>query len=271
MTEPRFVVASVSFLNAQPLVEGLENQPGVSLISRVPSELLKTLTDGLAHVALCPIIDFQRAEEKLCLLPVGGIASDGPTLTVRVFSQVPLDRLETVHVDGDSHTSVALLQVICAEAYGLRPVLEPLTPGRKATNGDTPQSLLLIGDKVVRDEPSREVYPHQLDLGRAWKELTGLPFVFAVWMARAGEELGRLPEILDRQRSTNAERIGEIGERSAGAAGWPPTLAARYLGEILRYSVGEMELRSIELFWSKCRDLGLIDQRRPLELYSSHC
>ena len=267
MTHPQYVVATVSFLNAKPLVEGLDNEPGVSLISRVPSKLLQALTSGIAHVALCPIIDFQRVEEELCVLPVGAIASDGPTLTVRVFSQVPLDEIETVHVDGDSHTSVALLQVICAERFGLHPVLEPLTPGRKATNGDTPQSLLLIGDKVVRDEPSRDLYPHQLDLGQAWKELSGLPFVFAVWMARVGEDLGLLPQLLDQQRSINASRIGEIVRRYAGPAGWPTALAARYLGEILSYEVGDRELRSIELFWSRCRAMGLVDRVRPLLTY----
>jgi len=257
-------VAAVSFLNARPLIDGLEREPGISVITDVPSRLLETLTSARARVALCPIIDFQTADADLCIVPVGAIGSDGPTHTVRVFSRVPIRKIDRVHIDGDSHTSVALLEIVLEALNGRRPELTTLkTP--IPTGTDSPETVLLIGDKVVRNEPTVSLYPYQLDLGEAWKRLSGLPFVFATWLARAGEDLGELPATLHRYRERNMLRIPEIV--SSHADGWPEDLANRYLGHILRYEVGPRELESIELFWGHCHALGLIVDLRPMRLY----
>ena len=259
-------IASVSFLNAKPLVDGLEDEPGLTLLSDVPARLLDTLAERTAQVALCPVIDFQQSPCELAIVPAGCIGSDGATLTVRVFSHSPLDDLHRVHVDGDSHTSVALLQIVFAERYARRLELSNLA----AAAGDAPHdALLLIGDKVVRDEPDPILYPFQLDLGEAWKELTGQPFVFATWMARADAELGDLPALLRRRRQANSRRIPEIVAAHARSLGWPDDLATRYLEEVLLFEIGPRELESIQLFWSKCRALGLIEDLRPMRLYDN--
>ena len=266
MSVPEYTVAAVSFLNARPLIDGLENDPSISLLTDVPSRLLETLIEDRATVALCPVIDFQLADADLCILPVGGIGSDGATHTVRVFSRRPIEEIEKVHTDSDSHTSVALLDVVIETLYGRRPELVKLghrPPGEALY----PEALLLIGDKVVHDEPNPDLFPYQIDLGEAWKQLTGLPFVFATWLARTGNDLGDLPDRLHRCRERNINRIPEIV--SAHADGWPHDLAERYLARILRYEVGEPELRSIELFWARCHELGIFPRLRRLNLYTT--
>ena len=264
MSRPVQTVAAVSFLNARPLIDGLEREPWVSLITDVPSKLLETLVTKNARIALCPTIDFQTADADLCIVPVGAIGSDGPTHTVRVFSRVPIREIERVHIDGDSHTSVALLEIVFDALNGRRPELTTLKAG--AEGGDEPpESLLLIGDKVVRDEPGVSLYPYQLDLGEAWKKLSGLPFVFATWLARAGDDLGELPATLLRYRDRNMLRIPEIV--STHADGWPDDLATRYLDKMLKYEIGPLELESIELFWARCHALGLITDLRPMRIY----
>jgi chorismate dehydratase len=257
-----FTVAAVSFLNARPLIAGLEDEPGIAVRTDVPSRLLNLLTAGDADVALCPVIDFQTAPAELCIVPVGAIGSDGATHTVRVFSRAPIASVERIHTDGDSHTSVALLAVVLDALYGRRPELVTL-----GTEPSDPDAVLLIGDKVVHAENGADTtrYPYQLDLGEAWRELTGLPFVFAAWLARADADLGRLPEVLARCRERNRGRTREIV--AAHANGWPVELATRYLGHILRYEIGPRELESIELFWGQCRALGIIDDLRPMRLY----
>ena len=262
-----FTVAAVSFLNARPLIEGLDEEPGVHLVTDVPSRLLETLIEDRASVALCPVIDFQLSPKELSIVSAGAIGSDGPTLTVRVFSRVPMDEVVVVHTDGDSHTSVALLAVVFDELYGRVP--EITTLGSTDVNGSDspPNTVLLIGDKVVRNQPDPALYPHQIDLGEVWRRMTGLPFVFACWMARADHELGDLPDILNRHRELNRVRTAEIAAAHAGASGWPEELAAEYLGEILRYEIGSRELEAIELFWKLCHELGLIDRLRPMKLY----
>ena len=84
--------------------------------------------------------------------------------------------------DTDSHTSVILAQLILRERFNVSPPLLPLSAARTAA--DLPEAMLLIGDKVVNAAPDAAAYPHQLDLGEQWKLLTGLPFVFAMWMIR---------------------------------------------------------------------------------------
>ncbi len=266
MSSAEHTVAAVSFLNARPLIDGLELDPSISLVTGVPSRLLEILTTARARIALCPVIDFQMADGDLCVVPEGAIGSDGPTHTVRVFSRLPIQDLDRVYTDGDSHTSVALLEVVLDALHGRRPELFALGE-RRSDDSDLPEAVLLIGDKVVHGEPDRGLYPYQLDLGEAWKQLTGLPFVFATWLARAGEDLGELPEKLRRCRERNSRRIPEIV--SAHADGWPPELATRYLGQILRYELGERELKAIELFWSRCHDLGIIKTLRPMKIYAA--
>jgi chorismate dehydratase len=131
-----------------------------------------------------------------------------------------------------------------------------------------PTTVLLIGDKAVRNRPDPELYPFELDLGAAWKRITGLPFVFATWMARADRDLGDLPARLGRCRDRNRRRTAEIAAAHAAPSGWSRELAENYLGGILRYELGPCELDAMQLFWSKCLDLDLIDRQRPLKLYS---
>src|SRR5436305_132657 len=121
----RLRVGSVSFLNAKPLIYGLEESPRVELFLDVPAKLLDGLKERRFDVALLPVIDYQRME-GLRVLTAGGIGCDGPTLTVRIFSPVPIERIRMLACDTDSHTSVALARVILAESYGIRPEFVPL-------------------------------------------------------------------------------------------------------------------------------------------------
>ncbi len=255
-----FSLGVVSYLNAVPLIDGLGTDPRLHLVPDVPSRLLAHLTSGNVDLALCPVIDYQTSREPLEIVPAGGICSDGPTLTVRVFSRIPIADIETIAVDGDSHTSAALLQILFWKRYGRRLTLVALD--ETACSGAA-VACLLIGDKVITRQPNIRDYPYELDLGEAWKDLTGLPFVFAVWMARAGTNTGPLPGILSKTLEENLHNVPALATKSAREAGWPPTLAARYLGDILSYRIGARERAAIELFWKASFELGLIATLRP--------
>jgi chorismate dehydratase len=257
-----FRVASVSFLNAKPLIEGLDRDPNVHLTLAVPSKLLDALRDGSADVALLPVIDYQRLA-GLTILPAGGIGSDGPTLTVRIFSRVPVTQIRTLACDPDSHTSVALARIILARRYHLRPEFRDLS--RAIDHDDPHQARLLIGDKVVCDEPAG--FPHQLDLGAEWKALTSLPFVFATWMARSDvPDLPRLYRILEDAKHRGLAAIDDIIAAHAAPRGWPTDLARRYLTQHLRFDVGPREMEAIGTFHALAADEGVIDPPRPLAL-----
>ena len=151
--------------------------------------------DEVADLALAPVIDALRSDAELELVPAGAIGCDGATLTVRLYSAVPFEQARRVHADADSHTSVTLARWLLATRFNARPeFVEFDARERVEVAGDTggapaewPETMLMIGDKVVTDSPPAVRYPHQLDLGEAWRAETGLPFVYAVWMRRAGD------------------------------------------------------------------------------------
>jgi chorismate dehydratase len=261
---PKHRVASVSFINSRPLIYGLENDPQVELQLAVPSKLSQSLLgDGSsslhADVALLPTIDYQRIK-NLVIVPAGGIGCDGPTLTVRIFAQQPIEKIRTLACDPDSHTSVALARIILAERHGLRPEFIDLT----RVSGRADEARLLIGDKVVCEEPLG--FEHQYDLGAEWKQMTGLPFVFAVWTARAGVDLGTLPDRLERAKNEGLQHVGELIDRHAIPRGWPAGLALQYLTTYLKFDIGDREIRAIEMFHQLAAKHAIIDSVKLLRV-----
>src|SRR5437868_1940766 len=91
----RLRIGSVSYLNAKPLIFGLEESDDLELHLDVPSKLLDGLRDSRFDVALLPTIDFQRMD-NLCLVPVAGIGSEDETLTVRIFSRRPIETIQSL-------------------------------------------------------------------------------------------------------------------------------------------------------------------------------
>lgn len=274
-------IACVKYINTVPLVHGLDKLAGVVLIPTVPSRIAGLVRSGEADVGLVSVVDTVREEPRLALLPVGMIGCDGPTLTVRLFSRVPPERITTVAADTDSHTSVILCRVLLEKVYQVRPAFvdfdarervvvgagagaeseeSAAAAGRPAaeTGSDLdaawPETVLLIGDKVVTDAPPRDRYPHQLDLGEAWKQLTGLPFVYAMWACRevrAGDPAVRAAAaVLDRQRRHNATRLDWIAAVAAPEHRWPEDIARSYFRDRLRFEVTPAARRGAETFLS---------------------
>jgi chorismate dehydratase len=239
---------------------GLEAAGGVKVLVDVPSRLLCMLQAGEYDVALLPVIDFQR-HDALQIVPSGGICCDGPTLTVRIFSRVPIAEIRSLACDTESHTSVALVRILLAEAYGIRPELMPLSPVRNDHD-----ARLLIGDKVIQERS--EEFAFQLDLGEAWKILTGLPFVFAVWTSMRGVDLRDLPQRLAQARFAGVAAIGEIVAEHAQKHGWPGAVAYEYLSRYLKFEIGTPQLQAIRRFHELAARYDIIDRVRDLEVYS---
>lgn len=253
-------VDSVAFINSRPLIRGLDREPTVALTMAVPSRLIDGLREERTDVALLPVIDYQRLP-GLRIVPASCIGCFGPTLTVRLFCRVEPRRVTRVACDTDSHTSVALARVIFAKLYGITPTFVDLP---LATGGDD-EARLLIGDKVICEPPAG--FPVQIDLGEAWRELTGLPFVFAIWTARAGVELGDLPRVLHETMRRGLLEVDDIVATDAVARGWPPAIARQYLTEYLKFDVGPRQLEAINRFHAYAEEVGIIPSpRRPLQV-----
>lgn len=257
----------VSFLNARPLIEGLSDRGGVELTPDVPARLEALLSAGRVDAALLPIVDVLRSGGAYRVVSDACIGCDGETMTVRVFSQVPPDRIRRLHADTDSHTSVALARVLWRELYDRELELIPLDARRGAI--DSCEAVLLIGDKVI--DPRRGGFAYETDLGGAWKAHTGLPFVFAVWAAKSSEdrvangELVRnraardlLGELLSSARDRGVARAADIARAQGPALGWPIELAERYLTRCLRFTLDAQMVAGATLFGRLCAGEGLV-------------
>jgi chorismate dehydratase len=252
-------IACVSYLNSKPLIYGLDRRDDVRLMLDVPANLLRMLRQDRCDVAMLPVIDYQ-AMDDLIILPAAAIGCDGPTLTVRIFSREPIHRMTALACDPDSHTSVALARILLKEVFGLWPELLGLP---EATE-DVPR--LLIGDKVVLDEPRG--FAHQLDLGELWKRWSGLPFVFATWMARRRDGLGTLHDLLGATCREGMANIERILQAHAVPAGWPIDIARRYFTQCLRYEFGPAQQRAVKRFHGLALEHGVLSgPLKPLRVY----
>lgn len=256
-------IACVRYLNTLPLIEGLEKLEGVELITKSPAEIAPMLEAGEADLGLASVIDAARSVgsgTELTMIPVGMIGCDGHTLTVRLCSDVAMDQVQVVHADVESHTSVALCRVILKKTFGVEPEFVPFDAHG---DHDWPETVLVIGDKAVTMKTPEGRYGHGLDLGRAWKDLTGLPFVYATWMCRTGEEdslaVRSAAAVLDRQRRRNAARLGHIASSRAEDYKWSSDAAAEYLGSVLRFDLRDPEHQAVARFFEECVEMGVID------------
>ncbi|MFO0834768.1 MAG: menaquinone biosynthesis protein [Phycisphaerales bacterium] len=263
-------IAAVRYLNTVPLIEGLDELGGtgggVELVLAAPSRIGPMIRRGEADLGLASIIEASDFASELVLIPSGMIGCDGATMTVRLFSSVPLEEITEVYADTDSRTSVVLCRVLLNRLFGIAPrIVEFDARERVVVGGGTrsgsgpgdewPPALLLIGDKVVTDSPPAVRYPYQLDLGKAWKELTGLPFVYAMWMCRRDraeqENITTAAMVLDRQRRHNLTRMEWIIREHAPRHRWPIDLARQYLSGLLRFTVGDAEKAAVTRFFAE--------------------
>ena len=257
----RWRLGCVSYLNAKPMVWGLDQAPAIEMKYGVPAGLLGLLQADGCDVALLPAIDYQR-DRDLVMVPASCIGADGPVQTVRLFSRVPVNQVTRLYADVESHTSVALCRVVLRGVYGIDPEFV------QDQSADV-QARLLIGDKVVCQVPVGHSY--QLDLADEWKRWTGLPFVFAVWMAKRGTRLGELPQMLMRAMEQGLLHVDEIVAADAVPRGWPAAVAQEYLTRLLKYSLdlsdNSPQRRALDRFYRLAFELGVTKQCRPIEVY----
>jgi len=270
-------IGCVSFLNSKPLIDQVvhgTSREQVDVHFAVPSKLLELFEAGDISTALMSVVDYQASREELLLVPAGMIGCDGHTFTVRIFSKVAPGKIRAVYGDTDSHTSVLLGQVILRERYGVSAPMLPLEAREGVHLGSGgPETILLIGDKVVNASPSEEAYPYQLDLGEEWKQLTGLPFVFAMWMMRReAVEADRtaavaVAKLLADARRRGSEMTEHLLDRYAADKGWPRDLARRYFTEYLRYEVTPRAREGLATFFETAARLGLLKLRREVAYF----
>ncbi len=255
MGVPKFRVGAVNYLNTKPLVEGLTGfAPEIDLSFDLPSRLADRMARGELDIGLIPVVEYLRAGDYTHL-PDIAIGSDGPVLSVTLFSRVPWPRIRTVALDVGSRTSAALTEVLLRERHGITPQVEPL-PLDVPADDLTTDAVLLIGDRAMN--ACLPGFEFAYDLGAEWTAWTGLPMVFAVWAVRPGVELGATAVAFHKAKAFGLSRAGAIAAREAPALGVSPAYCRRYFSNIVRYDLGPRELAGLRRFGELAAGVGLV-------------
>lgn len=232
---PPLRAGSVPYLNAAPLVRGLEGR--VQLLP--PSALAVSLRNGEIDAALLSITE-ALLHSGYDLLDGPCIASDGEVYSVLLAHRAPLEQARTIHCHAASLTSVNLLRVLLAER-GLHPEFEPLTEPVEAVQKEF---VLLIGDPAIAFRRSNRTHAI-LDLGTAWLELTGLPFVYAAWVLRRDADTTGLRSEL-RLAAERGQR--DLEEIIRATPDFDESFRREYLTRHTRHHLGPREKAGIARF-----------------------
>lgn len=181
------IVVAVEYLNTRPFIYGItcagSSELRNGLLTAIPAHCADAYLSGKADIALVPVGALSESDLDNIITPYC-ISASSRVETVALLSDSPIDKIDTIYLDSHSRTSVALAQVLAREWWHITPkFVAGIDRGYKVGPN---QAIVAIGDKVF-DIESR--YAVKTDLAEQWQLYTGLPFVFAVWVART--EIGK--------------------------------------------------------------------------------
>jgi len=246
-------VGCVKYLNARPLVRGWEG----NIEFDHPSALCERLAKGQLDVALVSSFEFLRNPIYRIVDGVS-ISSDGPVYSVVVAHRGELSDIEEIELDPASKTAVSLLRCLLAE-LGSTPRLTSRVP----ENAGSSQARLIIGDQAISFRQTHADEFRFWDLGEQWTKLTGLPFVYALWLIR--------PEVLDAKsiaqhlRGLRDENLADIRVIVSDTADNKQKITAefldRYYKQHLRFGFGTREKQGLQTFADLCTKHGVLAKR----------
>ena len=182
----RIKLGKISYLNVLPIYYPLEsgNVPNdFAIVSGPPARLNELMARGELDISAASSFEYAKNHERYLLVPDLAIGSQGPVQSVLLISRLPLQELERtkILVSSQTHTSAALLRLLLKERLGLSPAYRIGNISSEMKTAARPPAFLAIGDEALRYRNLPD-YPYTLDLGQAWLEWTGLPFIFGVWI-----------------------------------------------------------------------------------------
>ncbi len=284
-------ISIVEFLNTAPLVWGFTDGPlagRYDLSFTVPSQCAQELRTGAADIAIIPAIEYQRMD-GVVVLPGMSVAAKGEVRSILVIAKKPIEMARRFALDTSSRSSIALVQLLCRNFWGISPefVRNAPDPAAMLAHAD---AALIIGDPALKiavkmeqlakkkgsadsccgNEPEEQVVPgidslYVYDVAHQWREMTARPCVLAIWAARAGVAT---PEVVDDFLSSKDYGLARIREISEGASlklDLPAPALERYLRENIDFSLDDDNLAGLNLYYEQCAEAGLIFIARPLE------
>ncbi|NJL73948.1 MAG: menaquinone biosynthesis protein [Saprospiraceae bacterium] len=242
----KLTVTAVTYLNTKPFLYGIVKSgfdAQIQLELDIPSQCAKKLASGAAQIGLIPVAAIPELNNAQIISDYC-IGTLNEVKTVCLYSDYPIEALTHLYLDFHSRTSVELTKILLREYWGVTPKLLPAGSDYIQKIGGSVGGLI-IGDRTIGLE---DKYPFVYDLGAAWHDLTGLPFVFAAWVSTVplsdtfiqqfnqALQLGldSIPQLLYLLQSPD-----------------PNFSLDRYFNQYISYTFNEKKREALQLFLSK--------------------
>lgn len=244
--DKRIRVGAVSYLNTRPLLYGVHRSglaDRISLVEAYPAKIAAMLLNDEIDVGLVPVAIIPKLKEAHIVTDYC-IGAEGEVASVALFSEVPLEQVETLLLDYQSRTSVNLAKVLLREYWKKEVVFEDAKEDfRSAIKGTT--AGIVIGDRALEQ---RRISAYTYDLAAAWRAHTGLPFVFAAWVANRPLDEG----FIDAFNRANAYGVSHIAE-VVKEIDYPVYDLTRYYTENINYHLTDEKRKALALFLDKIK------------------
>jgi chorismate dehydratase len=239
----------------------------------VPTALNRMMGEGLLDVSVVSAVEYARDSERYLLLPDLAISCDGHVRSVMLFSHEPAEQLtgKRVLVSRSSMTSVHLLELLFEHVWHARPEFVPGDAEADSLGKHDPSEVaarLVIGDAALMLQSAEHplakshgaFYQHVYDLGAEWKCWTGLPFVFAVWVAQRTTPVAdalALHASLIASRDWGLKHLPELSAQAARSTGVPVSECRHYF-DGLDWRLGLKELEGLTEFFRRLELAGRV-------------
>lgn len=261
-------VAAVEYLNALPLVHGLDARPELFTMQYdVPARCAALLHAGSVDLGLIPSIEYLQQPDYR-IVPGIAVASDGPVASVALFSKRPATALRSIAVDASSRTANALLRILCAQWFDIDPTFVKMHVDldRMLKRCD---AALVIGDRALFIDHEAAGL-EKIDLGEEWSTMTGMPFVWAVWAGRPNVVGPEHLAALQAARDAGVAAREEIARRFTAANDDEEKreTVRGYLENHIECVLDERRVTSLGKFYEKAHEIGVVPATRPLRFYA---
>jgi len=257
-------LGAVEYLNAKPLVWGLENDSRFDIRYDLPSRCAALLHERRIDLGLIPSIEYLRGAAPYRIVPGAAIASKGPVASVAIYTRVEPRDIRSIAMDTSSRTSVALTMVLSRRAFGITPAPVPMSPDLQSMLARADAALIIGDNALLLDHRAAGV--HKIDLGELWCRSTGLPFVYAFWAGwpdtLTRDDVARLEQARDEGIARTDEIATAYFPRQDQQA-----IARQYLRDNIWYFLGDAELEGLKAFYTYATELGLVSFDGQLRFY----
>ncbi|CAN5868962.1 menaquinone biosynthesis protein [soil metagenome] len=265
-------VGRIPYINCYPVYGAIDRKVvslDAELVDGVPSALNNAMAAGGLDVSVISAVEYARDAARYLLLPDLAISCDGPVRSVMLFSRRPAGSLghARVLVSRSSMTSVALLQLMFEQVWRSAPTFVPADAeiaDLARSGAERHDARLIIGDAALLLTSGTSAlaadYPYVYDLGAVWKEWTGLPFVFAVWVAQRTTPVAGALAIhaqLIQSRDWGLAHLDQLAAQAAVATGVARAKALEYLSG-LDYGLRYEHLAGLTTFFGKLAASGRV-------------